>query len=146
MTDLSTLVVYDNAFPVKLVHPQTGKEIGITINIVSFDSERVVRANRIVEGDRWRVQFQNEDGKLTPEQVVDFIDRAERATLVAAIDSWDFGDHSFDKLDASSEPTEENRAYLINHPNAKWVRAQLLAAGNNLGNFTPVSAAKPAKK
>ena len=146
MADISTLISYDQAFPVQIKNPVDGKDVGITISIVSFDSERVSKAVKVIDSKRFQAQFANEDRKLTPHQVVEFTSEAEREMCIAAIDGWDFGDNTFAHLDAKSPADEKNRRFLIEHPNAGWIKAQILAAGYNLANFSNPSVTEPAKK
>lgn len=134
--DFSKVVEYDRSFPVELKHPVTGEGVGITFNIVSFDSERVVKASKKVESDRWAAVFANEERKLTPDQLVEFMDRDSRERVIASIDSWDWGGHSFGDLGPDPECTEENKRYVIEHPNARLIRIQIENAGADLGNFS----------
>lgn len=143
MADLSKLVEYDKTFPVPLMFK--GEPVGITFNIVSFDSERVVRAGESVAGKRWEAIFKNEDHKLTHEQILDFSEMEERERLISAIDSWDFGGNSFGDLGQDPECTEVNKRYIITHPNAKWITDQIKAKGKDLGNFSGVLP-KPSKQ
>ena len=143
MADLSQLVQYENAYPVHLKF--MGKPVSITMNIVSFDSERVIKAGDAVGAKRWAAIFESEDRKLSAEQVFEFAAMEEREKLVAAIDSWDFGGNSFGELPADPECNEKNKRYILAHTNAKWIRDQLNGAGSDLGNFTQASA-KPSKK
>ena len=147
--DIANLVTYDKTFPVKLIHPATGEETGIVINIVSFDSERVVKAVKAVEAERWRVMFDNDDKKLSPDQVLDFMDKTEREQVIAAIDSWDFGGSSFGDLGVDPECNDANKRHVVEHPNARWIRNQISARGADLTNFFQESATnsrKPSKR
>lgn len=134
MADISALVQYEKPFPVELEF--AGDKVGITINMISFDSERVVKAVRPVDARRVAALYGPKAQELEPDQIVNMAEEADRERLVAAIVSWDFGGNSFDALPVDPECTEENKRYLINHANAGWVRDQLMAAGNNLQNFT----------
>lgn len=134
--DLSNLVAYDQEFPVKIKHPTSGEEVGITINIVSDDSERVARVGNIVQSDRWKAVFESEEKKLSVEQAIDFLNKEEKERLIAAIASWDFGGHSWDKLPPDPVCDEKNRRYLIEHPHAVFIRKQLSEASKSLANFS----------
>lgn len=135
MSDLSQLVTYDQKFPVKLRHPVTGDDLGITFNIVSEQSERVIKATKMVENERWSAILQDKDRKLDSEQIADFTAKIERAALIACIDSWDWGQHNFLHLTNDSECNVENRTLVIDHPNAKWIRDQVSIASADLRNF-----------
>lgn len=143
MADLSQLVQYENAYPVHLKF--MGEPVGITMHIVSFDSDRVIKAGNAVGAKRWAAIFESEEKKLSHEQISEFADMEEREKLVAAITSWDFGGNSFGDIAADPECNEKNKRYVLGHANAKWIRDQLNNAGTDLGNFTQASA-KPSKK
>src|SRR5690606_32808923 len=115
--DISTAVAYDQTFPVDLRHPGTGEKIGIAIDIVSCDSDRVVKAVKAVEAERWGVVLASDAKKLTPEQVVDFAEKTERVQIVNCIAGWNFNGHGFGDLGDDPECTLEAREYLVNHPN-----------------------------
>lgn len=134
MADIANLVEYSKAFPVPLKHG--GNDIGITINILSFDSEDVVKATRGIDARRVAALYGPKAEEIQPEEIVTMSDQAERERLIAAIQSWDFGEHTFGELSAASECNDANKRYLVNHPNALWIRHQLISAGNNIVNFT----------
>lgn len=144
MADIANLVNYEQEYPVDLEF--AGEPVGIKINVVSFDSERVVKAVRDVAAERWvDVQASGSD-QMTPQQNLEFNRSAERAQLVAAISSWDFGGNSFGELGVDPECTEDNKRYLIDHPNARWIREQLVAKGTAIENFTNRPKKNSAKK
>lgn len=146
MTDFSSVIAYDQTFPVKILRPDTGEETGIVFDMVSAQSKRAVRASKVVEMKRWRSLFDSEDKSLSPEQIVEFSDQTEAEQLIACIASWSWGGHSFGDLGADPECTEENRRYVIEHPNAAWIRAQLSNAAGDLTNFFPNSVSDSAGK
>lgn len=133
MADLSKLIQYDKTFPV--VPKLGGKPIGITINIVSFDSERVSRAVAKLDTEKWTLARGNEDKALTDDQRIDFAVRQINEMIIASIDSWDFGGNNWGDLPVDPECNEENKRYLINHPNAKWIRDVIFAQGQEIDNF-----------
>ena len=143
MADASTFVQYDKTHPITLT--RGGVPVGITINIVSFDSERVSKAIAKLDAQKWEAARTNEEKVLTPEQRYDFAVQQINEMVIASIDSWDFGGLSWDKLPADPECNEKNKRYVLGHANAKWIRDQLNNAGTDLGNFTQASA-KPSKK
>lgn len=136
MTDISKLVTYDQTFPVEIRRPDNGEKLGLVIHMVSSQSQRGVRAAKLVESRRWSAVFADGgDGKLTPEQTVDFIDQSRDEVMIACIDHWEWGGLEFGDLGADPECTEANRRYLIEHPNADWIKAQIKVAMDNLTNF-----------
>ena len=143
MADISTLVQYDVAYPVHLEF--NGERVGIRIDIVSFDTKDVAKVANEIAGKRWAAVFENEDKKLKTEQVFEFAELEEQEKLIAAIKSWDFGGNSFGDLGVDPECTDANKRYLVCHQNSKWIRDQLKARAEDLGNFTQAPA-KPSKK
>lgn len=143
MADASTFVQYDKTHPITLM--RGGVPVGITINIVSFDSERVSKALHAVSSKKWRAAAESEDKKLATDQVYQFVDEEIKECVIAAIDSWDFGGLSWDELPADPECNDANKRYLINHPNAKWIRDVIFAKGQDIENFFG-ELPKPSKK
>lgn len=144
MADISTLITYDQTFPVAIKNPVTGGDVGITFNMVSMDSERVAIVDKRIDTERWQAVFESKDKKLTPDMIAKFGEKSERERLIVAIDSWDWGDNEFGTLGVNPECTEENKRYVIEHPNARWIRVQLEARAADLVNFTQPSK-KPAR-
>lgn len=130
MADISTLMNYDKVFPVALKNLVTGDELGITFNVVSINSARAVAAAR--EYEKW-VLAEKAQGREVDE--VDAREGISRARITAVIDSWDWGQHSFGDLGSAPECTEENKKHVINHPNADWIRAQLVMGCADIENF-----------
>lgn len=143
--DISSIVNYDLAFPVKIKHPGTLEEVGITFNIVSFDSNRVQSVEAAISNERLIEAFSADDKRLSPEKLAFFAAKERRETLIAAIDGWEWGDHTFGDLGQSPECSEANRRYVVEHPNAAWILAQIESAARGLGNFMPESK-KPARR
>jgi len=143
MADLSKLVEYDKAIPVNLIAPD-GSKTEITFNVVSADSKRVADVTRKIDNERWLEVFASDDKKLSPEQIARFADKAEREAIIAAIESWEWGSDSWGHINAESPCNEENKRFLIEHPNAKWIRDNISAKVADLTNFTQPSK-KPAR-
>ncbi len=140
MSDISTLVDYCSAFPVAIKGPD-GKDTGIVFNIVSAESEQVAMVSRRLDSERWQVVFSSNDKRLTPEQVAEFTAKSERELLIAAIVSWDWGEHTWEHIDSNSPCNEENKRFVIEHKNSKWIRDQLTSKSADIANFT-----QPSKK
>ena len=143
--DFSTVVSYEQEFPVKLLHPVTGEETGVVFNIVSFESAAVVKAMKKLEAERWQAVFANEDQKLTPEQFAEFNEKMAIEQVVSSVASWDWGGNEFAGLGEDAECTDANKRLVIEHPNSKWIRDQLIARGNDLGNFSQASVKNSAR-
>ena len=144
MADISALINYDQTFPVAIKNPVTGEDVGITFNLVSMESERVAVVDKLIDTERWQAVFESKDKKLTPEMIAKFGDKAERERLIAAIDGWNWGGNEFGNLGADPECNAENKRYVIEHPNARWIRSQLEAKAADLVNFSQPSK-KPAR-
>lgn len=144
MADISTLVQYDVAYPVHLEF--NGERVGIRIDIVSFDTKDVAKVANEIAGKRWTAVFENEDKKLKTEQVFEFAELEEQEKLIAAIKSWDFGGNSFGDLGVDPECNDANKRYLVCHQNSKWIRDQLKARAEDIGNFTQAPAKTSKKK
>lgn len=134
MADISALVNYQQAHPVELQF--RGEPVGITMNVISFDSEPVVAADALVSNKRMMAIYAAEDKTPNPEMIAEFDSERERARCVAAIQSWEFNGNSFGDLGVDPECNDANKRYLVGHPNAKWIRDQITMAGVNLQNFT----------
>lgn len=139
MADIAALVQYDKTYPVVIRRLDNGEPVGITINVVSMDSKRVVDALRAVEAEKFASQARGAEV-----DIVAHVAAMERARLIASIDSWDFGGNTFGDLAADAPCNDANKAYLVDHPNAKWVRDQIAMGCANIANFTQ-AASKPAR-
>lgn len=142
MADLSSLVEYDKPHPVKIKTPN-GEDTGIVINVVSQDSQRVVKALRESQADAWRSEAVG-DGSFA-----DMVKARERTILIHSIDSWDWGEHSFAHINTETPPDLEARTFLIDHPNAGWIRNSLAEGCAVIENFTnplPKNARRGSKK
>lgn len=135
--DIAELVTYDQAFTVKLRHPVTGAETGISMDVVSFDSERVAKIARAIENEKWSAVFASEDRKLSHTALAEFVEKEQREKIIAAVVGWDFSDMSFGDLAAGFPCNDENKRYVFSHANAAWVRNQIIAHGDDLRNFSP---------
>lgn len=143
MADLSKLVEYDRPHPVRIYTPN-GDDTGIVINVVSQDSQRVVKAVRELQADAWKSEASG-DG----EAFASVLAARERIILINCIDSWDWGEHSFEHITTETPATLENRTFLIDHPNAWWIKSSLSAGCAVIENFTnplPKSARSGSKK
>lgn len=87
MADISELVTYDKAFPVE-IKTQNGESAGFSINLISFDSERVARVAKVIDTKRWKAVFDSVDKTLSPELIAEFSELEDREKLIAAIDGW----------------------------------------------------------
>lgn len=144
MTDIANLVNYTQGYDVALRNPVSGDEIGITFTVTSLDAPEVTKANSLIESKRFKMMIEADDNKLSPEQIHALAAEAERAQIAASVIGWEWGGKSFAALGADPEFTPDNVRYVIDHPNAKWIRDQLAAKAASLANFTEPSK-KPAR-
>lgn len=133
--DIADIARYDDAVTVDIKHPLTGEDVGISFSLVSFESERVSKAMRAIEVARMRDALQSGDIEVSSEDAAEYIERAEREKLIAAIVGWDFNGNSFGDLGVNPDCTEENKRKVINHPGSKWIRDQLIAKGDSVRDF-----------
>lgn len=131
MADLSVAIEYDRLYPIKIKTPY-GDDTGIVINVVSKDSRRVVDALRKAQGDYWSAMATAGDDKPAMPDV-------ERIVLIACIDSWDWGEHSFAHISGAGVASQADREFLIDHPNSKWIRDNIADGAANLENFSQPS-------
>lgn len=132
--DFSTAIEYERAYPVKIKSPD-GAETGITINVISKDSKRAVAALRefqIVKMEQALADGRKED---TLRDKVDLIDGVNTETIIACVDSWDWGEHSFGKVSGSGKATREDVEFLVSHPHSGWIVGQIAGQIERVENF-----------
>lgn len=151
--DISSLIEYEQSFPVHLKYPfpheKAGEDTGIVFHIVSFDSERVVKAVKAVDGERIKMMFESADKVITPEQYAELELKYEKVRASAAVVGWDWNGSEWADLGTDPVFSKENVDKVINHRNAIWIRSQIIEAGVNIGNFFPESvppSQKPSKR
>ena len=131
MADLSTAVEYDRVYPVKCKTPD-GSESGLIVNVVSKDSKRVVKALRDAQSAYWAAL-----ASTKPEDAANVMPPdVERVVLINCIDSWDWGEHSFAHISGSGPASLEDREFVIDHPNTKWIRDSIVEGCANIENFS----------
>lgn len=131
MADLSNVVEYERPHTIQMNHPVTGQPLGVSVNVVSSDSQRVVAAQRRSNADYWAALAAASDSDVKPEAPDN-----SRTILVACIDSWDWGEQSFGHIAGSGVPSQADKEFIIDHPNAVWFKNQLVAGCAKLENFT----------
>ncbi|MFA7308185.1 MAG: hypothetical protein WC026_16105 [Hyphomicrobium sp.] len=124
--DLSKIVSYETTFPLKLRHPKTSEEIGVTFHIRSESSDIVKRLVRQQLDDNAARAAQGEKLRAS-----DF-EKQEIARAAAFVASWDWGTNlykgkapEFTPAIVESVLTEQD-----------WIFAQTVAAAKRIGNFT----------
>jgi len=135
--DLSKVVVYDETFPVEIKHRVTGKPVGLTIHVASFESVDAQKSERKVQSARMREQFKAAEAGGDP-TAIDFTEvqfDALVAKAIAAVKDWDWGDNEFGDLGVNPPCTEENKRKVFLHPNAVWILDQVVSAGSRIENF-----------
>lgn len=130
MANMASAVEYDRLYPVAIKNPY-GEDTGIVINVVSKDSKRVVDALRKAQSDYWSAIAAGGVDVAAPD--------IERITLVNCIVSWDWGSESWDHIEGSGDASLADREYLIDHPNAKWIKDNVAVGTANIENFTQPS-------
>lgn len=144
MADLSIAVEYDRVHTVNIKRLDDGADLGIQIGVVSKDSKRVTEGLREWQASTWEKQRKAGDDGLSDAEQIALLDDQQRETLVHAIASWDWGEHTWGHLcGASDDPSLEDRRFLISHPNAKWLVDQIVWEVASIENFTSGSPKKP---
>lgn len=128
MTDFSTLVDYENPYELHIKSPVDGKYTGIVFKIVSADSAPVVKAQRDLQIQYFKDRALKGDDVEVPDQ--------ESALLSAAIVDWTWGGGGWGHVVDGSPATKDNKDFVLNHPNAGWIKNQVSAACANIENFT----------
>lgn len=150
MADLSTAVEYERIHNVEIKRLDNDEPTGITIGVVSRDSKRVTDGMREWQAATWEKQRKAGKEGLSDADQIELLESQGRETLVHAIVSWDWGDHSWNHISGKSDsPSIEDRRFLINHPNAKWLIDQIVLEVANIENFTsglPKNARSGSKK
>lgn len=144
MTDISTLVQYEQLFDVPLkVQRKDAKgriklvDAGVTMRVASFDSPAVARVANMQTARLQAAQFAavREGKDIATDVMVDHIMASNVEKAIAAVREWDWGGKSFDTLGVDPACTEENKRFVFTHPNAAWIVAQIVAAGDDIANF-----------
>ena len=152
MADLSKVIDYEKTYPIKIKTPD-GEDLGITINVVSKDSKRVVSALRDFQADVWDAAVSagvaEEQVEETWREKLKRIESHGIATIIACIDSWDWGDHNFEHISGSGPASYADREFMVRHANSQWIVDQIAGPVNALENFSqplPKSARSGSKK
>jgi hypothetical protein len=125
--DLANLVRYEEAVPLQLRHPVTGKPIGATFYVRHIDCDAALAVVDRHEGER-RLE------SITDRAVKSSMDRtAEMAA--ACISGWEWGDASFD----GAQPEWSPEAALAVLRKAKWIAPQVVGIATKIANFTETS-------
>lgn len=150
MADLSVAVEYERIHNVEIKRLDNGEPTGITIGVVSRDSKRVTDGMREWQAATWEKQRKAGESGLSDLDQIDLLEAQGRETIVHAIASWDWGEHTWNHISGKSDnPSIEDRRFLINHPNSKWLVDQIAWEVANIENFTsesPKSVRRGSKK
>lgn len=149
MANLATLVDYEKEYPINIVNHVTGEPLGITINVVSKDSRRVVNALRDWQARKFDEAARSDKREETSADRLKFIEEHGTETLIASISSWDWGEHSFEHINGSGVPSEDDKRFLVGHPNAGWILTQIAEGAHKIENFmqeSPRRAQRGSKK
>lgn len=134
MANLSALIDYEREHAVKIKNPNTGEELGITINVVSSDSKRVSSAVRKLHSEFDKLEVEG-----NPVPLRERMHRVEREIYITSIASWSWGGNEWDNLNDTSECNRENKEYLVDHPNSQWILNQITDGIAKIENFTQES-------
>lgn len=121
MTAISDLVSYEREYPLKLKHPGTGEDLGITFWVRHIDCDDAIRATKISAA-----QIMGDPDAEEPK---------ENAAYAACITRWDWGENEFLAGKGAPEFSPEMALEVMHHANTKWIVAQVRAAVVKIGNF-----------
>lgn len=82
--DLSAFEVDDQPFPVEVVHPVSGKPIGLVIQVVGTDSAAYQNIQRKLQNRRLQKWQRNRSTKMSAEQ----LEEEQLELLCSCIHSW----------------------------------------------------------
>lgn len=130
--DILSLVEYEREHPISLKHPVTGEDLGVTINVVSMESNsaaKAVRAERQKFVEK-RIAGENVDASAEADAI-------DMAMYCAVVKSWDWGGKAPGPgFEADPECNQSNKLKLFSHPNAKWIKGQIAEGCTRIENFT----------
>lgn len=144
MADFSKVVEYEKPHSIHIPDPRTGEPSGIVINVISQESERVVSALRDHQSKQWAREAAGETIDLT-----EAVAERTRIILIESIDSWSWGEHSFEHINDDAPCDRAAKEFLVDHKNAQWLINQIEVGISNLRNFMqelPKSVRSPSKK
>ena len=140
--DLSTVVNYDETFPVEIKHRITGEPTGLVMNVASFESAEADKAERAVANDRMRRQFLAQQSGAKPDDIdfagAEYDAKVEKA--IVSVRSWDWADGLKWQGEAPPKWSPQAVRDVLTHPNSRWILAQVINAGSRIENFTGPSA------
>lgn len=146
MADISTAFEYDRIHVVDIKNPVTMEPMGIKIGVVSKDSRRVTSGLRGWQSSVLEARRKAGDSGIDDANQVELIEGQSRETIVHAIASWDWGDNNWAHISgATDNPSLEDRRFLVDHPNSKWLVDQIAWEVADIENFTQKSQ-KPARR
>lgn len=120
MTDLLSIVTYERAHPVALVHPKTKKPIGVTFKVTHIDSAAPSRVAA--------------DAEATEAITGKRSGKTQLRMIAACIQSWEWGDYTFGDDKKAPELTLDKAVEVLDK--APWIINQISAEVYNLSNFT----------
>ncbi|GAA5666908.1 MULTISPECIES: hypothetical protein [Brucella] len=124
---------FDEGFEVDIVHPTTGKKLGMKVRVASYQSQRVRDVQRRLANANIRDQKRNPKKVQTVEEIEDrAID-----VMVAAVLSWE----GFERGGKAIECTTENVRAVLTNPDLWFIAEQIDAAADNQLAFVKASPA-----
>jgi len=136
--DLSAIVSYDTPADIEIIRPDTKKPVGLTVKVVSLNSDRVriiERANQAKIFAMQRAKAEAGQDASSPEVMAE-VEALEDVRLAASIVEWDFHGNSFGALGIDPPCTEGNKLTVLREKNADFIKRQVFAGASNIANFT----------
>jgi hypothetical protein len=136
--DLSAIVSYDTPVDIEIIRPDTKQPVGLTVKVVSLNSERVRQVERVNQGKIFAMQrAKAEAGQdASSPEVMAEVEALEDNRIAAAIVDWDFHGNSFGALGVDPPCTDGNKLTVLREKNADFIKRQVFAGASNIANFT----------
>lgn len=125
--DLGSLVRYEEAVPLEVRHPVTGKPIGATFMVRHIDCDAALAVNDRHEAERRLEQLTDKPVKTSSDRSVEL--------AAACVSGWDWGETTFN----GDKPEWSPEAALAVIRKAKWIAPQVVSVATKIANFTETS-------
>ena len=129
MTDITN--IKPEARKIEILHPGTGEEIGVTVEILSVGDPTLKNIKRRITDERIKLESKGKSYKS--EDIEDNMDKI----TIGAIVGWDWHGDITLKGEKNPEATPKNIKHIFEE--APWFRAQVIEAINDESAFFKTS-------
>lgn len=124
---IADIVKYETTFPLELVHPVTGDEIGVTFQIRSTSSAEVKAVDRRIMNTTLVAKTSGKSPKI------ESLEKQTMERVAATIADWDWKGQELNKGEGVLEYSKEN---CLKAMQIDWIFEQVNKAASDIGNFT----------